>query len=66
MIKNKQKLEKFYKKLMKKEKISYKKALLIYESLYREARSLGIISSKNVLDGLEVSQRIAKSINWRG
>lgn len=63
MVRNKIKLRKFYQKLIKKENISHKKALCIYEALHREAVSLGIINSKNILDGLETDLRIAKAIN---
>lgn len=63
MIKNKLKLNKFYRKLLKEENISYKKALSIYEELHKEAVSLGVFNSENILDGLEVDLRIAKAIN---
>ena len=63
MIRNTIKLKKFYQELIKKENISHKKALLIYEALHKEAMSLGVINSKNILDGLEVDKRIAKAIN---
>ena len=63
MIRNKVKLNKFYQGLIKNENISHKEALFIYEALYKEAVSLGIINSKNILDGLEIDIRIAKTIN---
>ncbi len=63
MIRNKSKLNKFYQKLIEEENISHKKALSIYEALHKEAVSLGIISSENILEGLEVDLRIAKAIN---
>jgi len=63
MIKHKDKLTKFYKNLLKKEHFSYKKALSVYESLYEEALSLGYINSKNILDGIEIDIKIAKTIN---
>ncbi|MFH1776173.1 MAG: hypothetical protein ABH952_01210 [Candidatus Omnitrophota bacterium] len=63
MIKNKAKLGKFYQRLIQKENISYKQALLIYEALHNEAVSLRVISSKNILDGLEIDIKIAKTIN---
>jgi len=63
MIKNKSKLNRFYRKLIEEENISHKTALAIYEALHREAVSLGVISSENILDGLEVDLRIAKAIN---
>ena len=63
MVRNKVKLNKFYQKLIERENISYEKALLIYEALHKEAVSLGIINSENILDGLEIDIRIAKAIN---
>jgi len=63
MIRNKPKLDNFHKKLIKEENLSYKKALSIYEALHREAVSLGIINSENILEGLEVDLRIAKTVN---
>ena len=63
MIRNKPKLDKFHRKLIKEENLSYKKALSIYEELHKEAVSLGIINSENILEGLEVDLRIAKKVN---
>lgn len=62
-MKNKHKLNKFYQKLIEKERIPYKKALAIYEALHNEAVSLGVIGPRNILDGLETDLRIAKTIN---
>ena len=62
MIRNKAKLNNFYRKLIEQEDISYKEAL-VCEALHREAVSLGIINSENILEGLEVDLRIAKAIN---
>ena len=63
MVRNKIKLNKFYQKLLRKENISYRKALSIYEALHKEAVSLGIINSKNIVDGLEVDIKVARAIN---
>ena len=63
MVKNKIRLNKFYQKLIEKEDISYKEALFIYEALHKEAVSLGKISSKNILEGLEIDIRVAKALN---
>jgi len=63
MIKNTPKLKKFYRRLIKKENIPYRKALLIYEMLYKEAVSLGALNQKNILDGLETDIKIAKALN---
>ena len=63
MIRNRLKLNKFYRKLTEEENLSYRKALSIYEELHKEALSLGVINSENILEGLEVDLRIAKAVN---
>lgn len=63
MIADKNKLKEFERKLISEENISYRQAVSIYEALHNEAVSLGVISSNNILDGLEVDLRIAKAIN---
>lgn len=63
MITNKIKLERFNRKIIKEERISYKQALLIYEALRQEAVSLGAMNPKNILEGLEVDIKIAKILN---
>jgi DNA-binding transcriptional regulator/RsmH inhibitor MraZ len=66
MIRNKRKLDEFYRKLDAKEKLSYKKALRIYDALHKEAVALGAISHENIWDGFEVDLRIARAINGLG
>jgi len=56
-------LEKFNRELIEKENISHAQAIAIYEALYKEAVSLGVINSENILEGLETDLRIAKAIN---
>ena len=63
MLRKRRKLDKFYQSLIEKEKIPYKKALIIFEDLLKEAVSLGVINSRNILDGLEVDIKIAKALN---
>lgn len=63
MIRNKHKLNECYQKLIREENLSYKEALSIYEALHKEAVSLGIINSENILEGLDVDLRIAKTVN---
>jgi len=58
MIKNREKLDKFYRKLTAQEQLSHKQAIAIYEAV-----SLGAISSENMLEGLDVDLRIARAIN---
>jgi len=66
MIRNKARLEEFERKLIEQENISHKQALSIYEAMHKEAVSLGVISSENILEGLEIDLRIAKAINKVG
>jgi hypothetical protein len=66
MIKNKSKLNKFYRQLDAREKLSYKQAVRIYDALHEEAVSLGAINSGNILEGFEVDLRIARAINRVG
>ena len=63
MIKNGIELNNFLKDLAEKENIPYKKALCVYEELHKEAVSLGIINSKNILEGLEIDLKISRVIN---
>jgi hypothetical protein len=63
MIRNKRKLDDFYRKLDAQESLSYKKAVRIYDALHKEAVALGAISHENIWDGFEVDLRIAKAIN---
>jgi len=66
MIQNRHKLNEFQRKLDAEENLSYREALAIYEMLHKEAVSLGVINSENIMDGLEVDLRIAKAINKVG
>jgi len=66
VVKNKHKLNKFHRKLIERENLSYKQALRIYEALHKEAVSLGVINSENILEGLEIDLRIARAINKVG
>ena len=66
MIQNRHKVDEFQWKLNTQESLSYKEALAIYEMLHKEAVSLGVINSENILEGLEVDLRIARAINKVG
>lgn len=66
MIRNRHRLDDFYRRLDARETLSYIEALRIYEMLHKEAVALGAISSVNMLDGLEVDLRLARAINKVG
>ena len=63
MIRNKRKLEEFYRKLDAEESLSYKEALRIYDALHKEAVALGAISHENIWEGFEVDLRIAQAMS---
>ncbi|MFC1668493.1 hypothetical protein ACFL1T_03825 [Chlamydiota bacterium] len=63
MIKNKKLWNEFERKFIAENKLSYKKAIKIYEAMWQEAVSLGVLPSKNPLEGIEKNIRIARIIN---
>jgi hypothetical protein len=63
MIKDKQKLEELERKFIGSENLPYKKKLALFEAVYKEAVSLGIYNDDNILDGLDVVIRVAKTIH---
>ncbi|GEM_PF-1815937 len=63
MIKNKENLEELERKLVKEENLSFKQSMKIYEGLLKEARILGKINSKNIMEDIEAELRIARAIN---
>jgi hypothetical protein len=66
MIINTDKLREFERSEIVREDITYADALAIFEGLRKEAVSLGVFSSKNIMEGIEVDLRIAKAINKVG
>ena len=65
MIENSSKLHKYNLDAIRKEKLTYRQALMIYEQLHKEAVSLGAINSRNILDGIETDIRVARILNSR-
>jgi hypothetical protein len=63
MIKNAGLYEKFKRDFIKKDKLSYKKALEIYEGLWNEMKFLKIKRSKNPLNDLKSQINIAAVLN---
>lgn len=62
MTKNSTILKKFHRDSLCQEKFSYPQALKIFEGMFQEAKSLGVINPQNMLEGLEVDFRIAKAL----
>lgn len=64
MIKNAEILKKLENSFMKESGIlPYSQAMKIFESLWNEAVALGVLPSKNPLEGIEVDIKVAKILN---
>ncbi len=56
-------LKELERKLIKEEKLSLEEALKIFEAMWQEAVTLGVLPPKDPLEGIEVDIRIAKIVN---
>jgi len=63
MIKNPKILAGFEEERLKKDKIPFRKALKLFESMWKEAKSLKVFPLKNPLEGIKTDIRIAKILN---
>ncbi|MHB8279011.1 MAG: hypothetical protein ACYDIA_15365 [Candidatus Humimicrobiaceae bacterium] len=63
MIKNSKTLEKFEKNYIKKNNLTFKEKLKIYESLWAEALLMKVLPSKDPLEGIENDIKIAWILN---
>lgn len=63
MIKNPEILARFEAEELKKEKLSYKEALKIFEAMWQEAVSLGVLPLKDSLEDIETDIRLARILN---
>jgi hypothetical protein len=66
MIRNPSIVRSFEHELARREPADYRRNLRIFEALYAEARFLGVIPLKNVLDGIDADIRMAGVLNDRG
>ena len=63
MVKNIKKWKAFENHIQTKERLSYAQKCKIFDSLYQEARTLGILPSRDPLEGLEGVFRLAKALS---
>jgi hypothetical protein len=63
MIKNARILRKFEAEETKKERISFRDAMKIFEAMWREALALGVVKKSTSLNDIEKEIKIAKIIN---
>lgn len=65
MIRNPALVESFERSLARREAADYQRNLRIFEALYREARTLGVLPLRDALDGIDVDIRLAGVLNDR-
>jgi hypothetical protein len=63
MIKNPHLVRELEAEFIAREKLPYKKALHIFESLWREGVTLGVLPLEDPWEGIEVKLRIARILN---
>lgn len=63
MIKDTAYFEEFNREELRKEELGYPSALRIFEGMWKEAISLGVLPSKDPLEGIDVDIRIAEILN---
>ena len=63
MIKNPRILNNLERKVIKEEKLSFSEALTIFEAMWKEGMTLGVIPPKDPLEGIETDIRIARILN---
>jgi hypothetical protein len=63
MIRDTKILKKFEDGLLRKEHLSYDRVMSIFEALWNEAASLGVLPLKDPMEGIEVKIKLAKVLN---
>ena len=63
MLKNPKLVRSFENEELRKEKLPYLEALKIFEAMWREAVSLGVLPSKDPLEGIETDIKLAQILN---
>jgi len=65
MNKRRDLVEAFENSMVSQQPADYRRNVVIFEALYREARLLGALPLKDPLDGIDVDVRLARVINAR-
>lgn len=63
MIRDSRILNNLERKVIKEEKLSFSEALAIFEAMWKEGMTLGVIPPKDPLEGIETDIRIARILN---
>jgi hypothetical protein len=65
MIKNRSLIDSFEDTLARRDSVDYRRNLQIFTALYQEARSLGVLPLKDLLDGIDSDIHLARVMNVR-
>jgi len=63
MIKDPKLLAEFEKAELKRERLPYPQALKLFEAMWEEAVTLGVLPPKDPMEGIEVDIRLARILN---
>jgi len=63
LIKNPDILKQFKRKIIKEERLSFKQALAIFEAMWKEEVTLGVLPPRDPLEGIEIDIKIARILN---
>jgi len=63
LIKNPDILKQFKRKIIKEERLSFKQALAIFEAMWKEGVTLGVLPPGDSLEGIEIDIKIARILN---
>jgi hypothetical protein len=63
LIKNPDILERLEREVIKKERLSFRQALTIFEAMWGEGVTLGILPPRDPLEGIDVDIRVARILN---
>jgi hypothetical protein len=63
VIKDVKELERFEREELRKERFTYKEALKIFEAMWQEGITLGVLPPKDPMEGIETDIRVASILN---
>lgn len=63
MLKNQELFDKFERGFIASDRLSKKRAFLLFEAMWQESRALGAFSSKDPLDGIDKDIETARILN---
>ena len=65
MVRDPALVKQFHDDQLRREKPDYRASLAIFEALWQEARTLGVLPSADPLEGIEIDIRLAEALHVR-